>query len=312
MEDKNIYTIEMEKRVVDIKNNINYSAEINGTPAALDLFTRAEGFLTESLDWQQKLEKSTKSYTVAGIEIKAAAATEFNITATVMSSYGVKIGNSDLIGLKSYTYSKLNHEGAVAQLADCNYILALIAAHSAGLADYKIDAAYTLRLVELVKKLDELTKLPQDVLKQHANDKKQYDDLERKIKKFYDTEMDPFMKVYRIANINLFLAYTAARKVRHHNMKRKPIVVDPEITTGILELLVLNKESMEAAAGVGFVVTALNVSGSTDGDGEIYTDGIVPGVYHGKLFFDGYKDVEFDFTIVAGKTCGMQFLMEKV
>ena len=93
-------------------------------------------------------------------------------------------------------------------------------------------------------------------------------------------------------------------------MKRKAVVPDPETTTGILELLLLFKDSMEPAAGVSFVVSSLNISEISDAEGETYNDELVPGTYHGKLSLEGYKDIEFDFTIEAGKTCTLQFLME--
>ncbi len=310
MEDQNIYWSEMEKRIVGLKSNPLYSAEITGTVATLDFFTRAEGYFNDKVSWQQKLEKSSKAYTKAGEAKKEEAAQTFSITASVMKSYGEKIGDADLIGLKLLTFSKLHKESVTAQIADNNYILGLIDANKVALADYKIDAAFTAKLVTLNKDLDLQTKLPLDVVKQHANDKVQYEDMENTSKKFYDKEMDPYMKIYKITDMGLFLAYLAARKVRHHHLKRKAVVPDPETITGILELMLLFKASMDPAAGASYVVTALGISDTTDEDGEGYNDELKPGTYHGKISMDGYKDIEFDFTIEAGKTTALQFLLE--
>ena len=313
MKDESIYSIEMEKRIVDIKNNAAFQAEINGTPATLDLFTRAEANCTISLDWQQKLKKSSKAYTVAGLEGKGTIATVFSTTASTMSSYGEKNSIADLINLKAkYTYSYLLRRIPEDLLADCNYILGLISAHAAGLDDYKITAAYTANLVDLKDKLEEVSKLPKEVIMQHANDLKQYEVHEKAVKKLYDKEMDPFMKIYMLENMELFLAYAAARKVRHHHLKHTPAPVDADTTTGILELLILFKDSMEAAAGVGLVIAALSISETSDVDGEIYIDALAPGTYQGHLSMEGYKDIDFEFIIEAGKTCALQFLMETV
>ncbi len=310
MTDESIYFMESEKRIADLKNTPAYLAEINATPACLDLFTRLGQFLTTALEYQLKLNKSPKAFTVAGAEVKEVAATDFSITASVMSAYGEKIDNSDLKGLTAYTYTRLYRGKVLDQLNDCKYILGLIATHAAGLADYKIDAKYITGLQGLVAQLEQISKLPQDIIKQHAIDHTMYEDHEKLTKKFFDKEMDPFMEIYRKAYMEFYLAYVAARKVRHHHMKRKAILPDVETTTGILELLVLDKVSMEPLAGVNFMVMALNLSESTDGDGETYNDNIAPGSYTGILHNDGYKSISFDFVIKAGETSSLQFLME--
>ena len=312
MDDSNIYFMESQQRIADIKLNPVQLAVINASVGVKDLFTRNDDYLTTSHAWQQKLLISSKPYTVAGVDIKSLAAQTFSITAKNMSGYGVKINDTTLIGLKSLSYSKLYKKTPTALHAECENILALISLHSAGLVDYNIDAAFTAMLVTLAKDMKNLTKLPAAVIAQHANDYKEYMLHEDVVRKFYDTEMDPVMGMYKLTNMTLYLAYLAARRVRHHHMKHKPIPVDPETTTGILELLLLFKDSMEPAAGVNLVVSDLNISEISDAEGETYNDLLAPGTYHAKLSMDGYKSIEFDFTIEAGKTCAMQFLMEVV
>ncbi len=312
MTDESIYFMESEKRIADLKNTAVYLTEINGTPACLDLFTRQGQFLDTALEYQLKLNKSSKAFTIAGLEVRAVAATDFSITASVMSSYGEKINNSDMKGLTVYSFSRLNRGKVLDELNDCKYILELIDKHAAGLVDYKIDAKYITGLQGLVTQLEQISKLPLDIIKQHANDNKLYDDHERKTRKFFEKEMDPFMEIYRKVFVEFYLAYIAARKVRHHHLKRKVILPDVETTTGTIELLVLDKASMEPLAGVNLMVMSLNLSESTDGDGETYCDEIAPGSYTGTLSCEGYKSLNFDFVIKAGETSSLQFLMEAV
>jgi len=311
MNDSGIYTIEMLNRVYAMKSNTAYQAEISGTTATSDFFDRVGDLLTTAKDWELKLAKSSKPFTIAGVDIKDVVAQNFSATASAMSSYGVKIGDAQLTGLKNeYNYSKLMRTPIVDLQNDIAVILGLITANKTPLADYKIDVAYTTNLTTLAAKLESVAKLPQDVIKQHALDMKQWESHLKIIKKFFDKEMDPFMEIYKVTMVVLYMAYIAARKVRHHHLKRKPKVVDPETTTGILELMVLFKASLDPAVGANYVVTALGISGTTDEDAETYDDGIKPGTYHGKISMDGYKDIEFDFTIEAGKTTSLQFLLE--
>jgi len=310
MTDESIYFMESQKRIADLKNTTAYLAEINATAACLDLFTREGQFLATALEYQLKLNISPKAFTVAGAEVKEVAARDFSITASVMSAYGEKINNADLKGLTAYTYTRLYRGKVLDQLNDCKYILELIAVHATGLVDYKINAKYITDLQGLVTQLEQISKLPQDIIKQHAIDNTMYEDHEKLTKKFFDKEMDAFMEIYRKEYVEFYLAYIAARKVRHHHLKRKAKLPDVEKTTGILELLVLDKVKMESLAGVNLVVMALNLSESTDVDGETYNDEIAPGTYAGVLSCDGYKSMSFDFVIKAGETSTLQFLME--
>ena len=310
MTDESIYFMESQKRIADLKNTTAYLAEINATAACLDLFTREGQFLATALEYQLKLNKSSKAFTIAGVEVKEVVATDFSITTSVMSAYGEKINNADLKGLTAYTYTRLYRGKVLDQLNDCKYILGLIATHAVGLADYRINAKYITGLQGLVAQLEQISKLPQDIIKQRANDNTMYEDHEKLTKKFFDKEMDPFMEIYRKEFVEFYLAYLAARKVRHHHMKRKAKLPDLETTTGTVELLVLDKVGMEPLAGVNFMVMALNLSESTDVDGETYNDEIAPGSYAGVLSCDGYKSMSFDFVIKAGETSTLQFLME--
>lgn len=303
----------MQNRVEDIKNNLVFGPIISASPAGVILFNKASGYRTTSLAFQQDLLKSSKSFTIAGKDIKALAAIEFSTVAAVISSYGISVNNPDLTGLRvSCKYSKLLRKTPVALVGVCKNILLVISENETALEDYNIDNTYRNMLTNLAKDLEKMTKLPKAIIDKRAADNKMYDDHEKMVKKFFDDEMDAFMEGYRKLNMSLYLAWLAARKVRHHHLKRKPVTPDPETTTGILELLLLFKDSMEAAAGVGLVIASLSISETSDVDGEIYIDALAPGTYHAKLSLEGYNDIEFDFTIEAGKTCSLQFLLEAV
>ncbi len=310
MKDSSLFGIEMQARIKAMIADIRFQAEIHDTPACLDLFTRAGIYYVESLDWQQKLLKSSKQFTVAGVDIRELAATNFSITAMVMSSLGVKINNTDLIGLKEFTFSNLYRKAPVAMLADLRYIFNFIAPNAEALADYRIDEDYTTELGTLADKFEAVTKLPQAVIKQHADDKIQWEAKEKKIFKFYDTEFDTFMQIYRIVDVTFYLAYTSARHVRHHHLKRKAPPIVPVPTTGTLETYVVMKTTLVPLAEVSLLIDDNEVAILTDGNGETYTPGMAPGLHHGKLVKTDLKDVPFDFTIVAGKTCALQFVME--
>ena len=310
MEDKSLYGIEMQGRIVGFVTDVRFQAEIHDTPACSDLFTRAGVYHIESLNWQQKLEKSPKQFTIAGVDVKELAATNFSITAMVMSSYGMKINNTDLIGLNAFTYSNLVKKTPVAMLADLRYIFNFIEPNAEALADYKIDEDYTTELETLANKFEAVTKLPQAVIKQHADDKKQWVEKEKEINKFYDKEFDTFMQIYRIADVTFYLAYTSARHVRHHHLKRKAPPIVPIPTTGTLETYVVMKITLVPLAEVSLFIDDNEVAILTDGNGETYSSGLAPGVHHGKLVKTDLKDVVFDFTIVAGKTSALQFMME--
>ena len=313
MKDESIYFIEMQKKVGKLDDVADYHALINHSAACRDLFDREKAYTVLSSQYQLRLDTSSKQYTKEGVEIKKSAATDFSITASTMSSYGVKINNTELAGLKErFTFTNLYKKTEVALLADCNLILNLIDQNTAGLEDYNIDASYTTALRNTATNLETVTQLPQDVIKQHAEDNKMYEDHEKEVKKFFKKEMDPFMKIYMKINMPFYLAYLGARHVRHHHLKRKPKIVDTETTTGILDMLVLEKDTLHPLADVGFVIPSLNISESSDEDGDIYIDEIVPGGYKGKLHAEGYKDVDVDLVVKVGETTGLQFLMEKV
>jgi len=308
MEDKNLYYIEMMARLLGLNTLEAYQTQINASRASKNAWIWAAGVYHEMLEWQQKLEKSSKQFTIAGVDIKVLASTNFSITARVMSSYGISIANSDLVGLKELTFSVLDKKTPVALLADCNYIIGLIGPNATGLADYAIDDDYKANLVELAGSLETMTKLPLAVIKQHASDKKQYMALEKNARKFFKEQFDPFMDIYQILDVSFYLAYTAARKVRHHHLKRKIVPQTP--TTGTLETMVVMKTTLVPAAGATLVIERVENTYITDADGETYTAGLAPGLYHARIVKTDCKDIVFDFSIVAGKTCALQFIME--
>jgi hypothetical protein len=94
-------------------------------------------------------------------------------------------------------------------------------------------------------------------------------------------------------------------------MKKKNNEIEPEVKTGILDMLVYDKDTGNPLAGVKYSMPALMIVDTTDEDGEGYEDLLDPGTYTGSLYMEGYKDLPFTFAIKAGETTTLQLKMEK-
>ncbi|MEI6851493.1 MAG: hypothetical protein WCL06_01575 [Bacteroidota bacterium] len=310
MEDKYGYAMLSDARV--IKTGENFDAELAANTFLAGLFDTLHNNHIDEEKMAIKLDVSTKEFTKEGVAIRDKAAFEFSIAASVASGYGTSNNISVLVELNKYTNWFIRKCTLDDQLIHCKKILQVLGGYTVGLATAGLNAAFITTLTEDITQMEALTLIPQDMIDAHKALKIQFVDHMGKSKEFLDKQMDKAMELYRITNVPFYLLYTASRKARHHHRKRKLPVPDPEATTGILELMVLFKESMDAAAGVSFIVPVLNISQTTDEDGEIYCDQLVPGTYTAKLTMDGYKSIEFEFTIEAAKTNMLQFLMEKL
>ncbi len=308
MEDKHGYQVVSYGRILGLTTKFPDEFAANaGLKAMFDQFQIKKDAADKSL---LKLDTSTKAHTASGKAIKEKAATDFNIAAFIGSGYGASNNKDDLKGLSVFTFTRLRNGSVKNQITDSKKILEIITPYADDLEDNGYDAALAAMLTDDLTQLETLTQVPQDMIDAHKAEKIIFVDHLNATNTFIEEQLDKTMKQYKIKNMAFYLSYLAARKVRHHHMKRPLVIPDPETTTGILELLVLFKDSMDPAAGVSLVVALLNISETTDAEGETYNDELAPGTYHGKLSLEGYKDIEFDFTIEAGKTCDLQFLME--
>lgn len=310
MEDKYGYAMLSDSRV--ISTGKKFQTELDANEFLDGLFAQLTTNHTEEENLAIKLDVSTKEFTKEGVAIRDKAAFEFSIAASVASAYGTNKNITALVELNKYTYWFIRKSTLDDQLIHSKKILEVIGLNSAGLTTAGINAAMITTLTNDITQMNQLALVPQDMIDAHKATKTEFVNHMAASKIFMDTQLDKAMQLYRITNMDFYLLYTASRRARHHHMKRKLPIPDPETTTGILELMVLFKDSMESAAGVNFVVALLNIAETTDEDGETYNDLLAPGTYHGKLSLEGYNDIEFDFTIEAGKTCALQFLMEKV
>ena len=255
-----------------------------------------------------KLAGSTKEFTKAGKAIRSKAAEDLSIAAMVASGYGAAHAITLLKNLNVYTKSALRYDTLENQILNSKKIMEDITPSATVLATIGLDAAMMTLFTDDIAKLETLTVIPQDMIRAHKNEKILMETDMADDKKFLVEQLDKVMQLYKIKNMAFYLTYTAARRVMHHHIKRKLKPVDP--TTGTLEIMALAKSDLEAMVGATFLVESLGLTMMTDADGEIFKDGFAPGLYHGKLSKEGFKDVVFDFTIVAGKTCAVQFLME--
>jgi hypothetical protein len=308
MEDKYGYQVLSVGRTLGLTSK--FPAEFAANVGLKALFDKLEDKNDLAIKSMLKLDTSTKAHTASGIAIKEKAATDFSIVASIASGYGAGNNNDDLKGLDRFTFTRLRNGSVVNQIADCAKIKEVINPFLTDLANNGLDAALVTLINDDLTQLETLTQVPQDMIDAHKAEKIIFVDIMDGIRKFEDEEVDKIMKQYKLKNMSFYLNYIAARKVRHHHMKRKLKLPDAETTTGTLETMLLFKDSMEPAKGASLVVAALNISITADEDGETYNDELAPGTYHGKISMEGYKDIEFDFTIEAGKTCDLQFLLE--
>ncbi|MEI8201546.1 MAG: hypothetical protein WCH34_00925 [Bacteroidota bacterium] len=308
MEDKNGYFLLSTDRFIALK--AIFQSELDNNSELSEMFDHIIADQATAKGMALKLETSTIVFTKTSNAIRDKAAEDFSITASTMSGYGVKNNIDILSGMKRYTFSEIRGSSLTHQVTACNKIKEVIENYKVPLESIGIDAAIRNLLADDITKMGQLTAIPQDMIDQHAIDNKLFNDHLDLMRKKFREQIDKAMQIYRIKNINFFMAYTAARKVRHHHLKRKLKEVDLETTTGTLELLILEKTTLEPMVGVKLVVALLNLVAESDEDGETYTDEIKPGTYQGKLFFDGYQTIDFEFVIEAGKTCTLQFQME--
>jgi len=308
MEDRDAYMVLSIQRVLDI--GTTYQAEINKNLFLKGLFTAlaAGKVYTDSLIL--KLDTSSVSYTEASDTVRDEAAKNFSIIAGTISAYGIANNNAELSGFNRYTYSELRQSTLMKQLTDTSKILEGVNNNQTALTDAGIDSLLAGELQSLYTNMLQLTKVPQNVIDEHKNNRQLLKAYLKDERHKLSEQMDGAMGIYKMKNLLFYLAYTAARKVRHHHLKRKFKELDVETTTGILELLVLDKLTNEPLPGAQLLIASLNIVETFDEDGETYNDKIAPGSYQAKLFMEGYKDVEFSFVIEAGKYTTLQFVME--
>jgi len=306
MDDIKAYFLLALRRILN--GTSSYAAELTANPGLADLFDALAAMLA-GLDVRAlKLAGSTKEFTKAGKAIRSKAAEDLSIAAMVASGYGAAHAITLLKNLNVFTKSALRYDTLENQILNSKKIMEDITPSATALATVGLDAAMMTLFTDDIAKLETLTVIPQDMIRAHKNEKILMETDMADDKKFLVEQLDKVMQLYKIKNMAFYLTYTAARRVSHHHIKRKLKPVDP--TTGTLEIMVLAKSDLEAMVDATFVVESLGLTMLTDADGEIFKDGLAPGVYHGKLSKEGFKDVVFDFTIVAGKTCAVQFLME--
>jgi hypothetical protein len=310
MEDKYGYKVVSIGRILGL--GTTFSSELTANVGLKGMFDKLQIFKDSADTSVLKLDTSTKAHTESGKAIREKAATDFGIVASIASAYGAGNSNDELKGLGRFTFSKLRYASVINQITDSKKIKQVITPHLLALADNGLDAALVTTINDDLSQLETLTQVPQNMIDAHKAEKIIFVNNLDTCQKFQEEQMDKTMQQYKIKNMAFYLAYLAARKVRHHHLKRKLILPDDETTTGTLETMLLFRDTMEPAAGASLVIALLNISETADAEGETYNDEIAPGTYHGKISMEGYNDIEFDFTIEAGKTCDLQFLLEKV
>lgn len=285
-----------------------YPAELTANTGVAGMFDTLGDRIISADARALKLASNTKEFTKAGVAVRQKSAIDLSIAASVASGYGAANNLTELKNLNIYTMSALRYDTLENQILNSKKIMEVITPKATVLATVGLDTAMFTLFNDDLDQMQDLTHIPKDMIAAHKVEKELLEADFVLDKKFLDEQLDKAMQLYKIKNMAFYLSYTAARRARHHHLKRKLKPVEP--TTGTLEILVLQHGSLVNMVDVNFLVASLNITMMTDADGEIFKDGFAPGTYHGKLFKTGFKDVVFDFTIVAGKTCAVQFLME--
>lgn len=310
MNEKNGYFVLSTNRVLSV--SVSFNSEYQTNTALIEMFGELATQNAIVVDYMLKLDTSTKKFTIAAEAIRDKAAKDFSVAASAMSAYGAKHNNTVLEGMDRFTFSELRRSSLSKQLTDSAKIMEIITQNASNLESVDIDTSFISILTTDQTQIESIPLVPQNMIDQHKNDNTLLVSEIDIMRAILDKQIDKAMQIYRIKNLPFYLAYTAARKVRHHHLKRKLPVADTETTTGILELLVLEKNTESPLSGVKLLISRLNLIMESDQDGETYTDKLTPGNYQAKLSSEGYKDIEFVFVIEAGKTCTLQFLMEKI
>lgn len=288
--------------------SVNFQSELTANTGLAGMFGTLGGYRDTAEASALKLNITTKEFTIAGVDIREKCAFELSIGASVASGYGAAHNITALKNLNSFTKTELLKGPLEEQILSSKKIIEEITPHATVLQTVGLSAAMLGGFSADITLMENLTKIPQNMIDAHKIEKGLLLDHLGLVQKFYDEQLDRVMQLYKIVNMTFFLSYTAARKVRHHHTKRKIKPADP--TTGTLETYLVYKSNLEPVPDATYTVTSLNITMMTDVDGETFKDGLAPGTYHGKFSKTGYKDVVFDFTIVAGKTCALQFVME--
>ena len=288
--------------------SVNFQSELTANAGAAAMFVTLGAYRDTAEASALKLSTTTKEFTKAGVEIREKCAFELSIGASVASSYGAAHNNTALKNLNYFTKTELLKGPLEEQILNSKKVIEVITPHATVLQTVGLSAAMLNGFSANITLMENLTKIPQNMIDAHKVEKELLMSHLGVVQKFFDEQLDRAMQLYKIVNMTFFLSYTAARKVRHHHMKRKIVPAEP--TTGTLETYLVLKSNLEPVADATFTVTSLNITMMTDVDGETFKDGLAPGTYHGKFSKTGFKDVVFDFTIVAGKTCALQFMME--
>jgi len=72
------------------------------------------------------------------------------------------------------------------------------------------------------------------------------------------------------------------------------------------------EHSLEVAAGVKLQIRSLNYTGLTNEKGVIEVKDIPNGSYQGELILEGYRKIDFVFTMISGKKVALQFFLHQL
>ena len=255
------------------------------------------------------LEGKTLGNTEENLGLKKATSTAFSITSSITSGYGATIGNGDLIGMKSYTYSFLFTAKPEELVKILDKILLVVNTNKIALLAHGITPAIITKITGLRTLYGSQKFTTKDAIDLHKNTLIQLETLMVKMKKDITTKMDKNAEFFRFDNMEYYLTYKSARKVAHrHTHNKAPIA--PDAITGNLELVMTNKLTGEPIQNVEFSVLSMNFVAMSDVNGEISKEQMLPGEYIGVLSCTGFASINFSFIIKKGEITDLGFMME--
>lgn len=259
----------------------------------------------------RSVEVSTKGLTLEKHEIKAMIARGLGVLASVIGAYANETNNTQL-----KDYIKYREYELLRMRDDLLYDIALIIYNkanelSAELEGYGVDADALIEVQRIINLYNEKSPNAKRAKTDAKAMRELLDAYVVETHSIVKESMDKAAEVFKIIAPLFYLKYKNARKVYKTGHKRI-IADDKEETTGSINLIVLDKESLAPIMNAVFEIVLLALSDDTDEDGNGYIDSLLPGSYAVTISHELYATVEITVVVNAKESTEVEVLMEKL
>ncbi len=309
MDDLTINTLGSVTRIIYVSETNQLITDT--IPAYKNGIVQLKGMKTAADALCVKLEWKTMGITKVGVAFKSDIAFNFSIAGMAISGLGDKIGDGKLSGMDSYTYTQLFETSKEQLSKSMTNILEVINLNKLPLEEFGITLPFISKLTAFKTDYDTTAFATKYAIDAHKVTKGLLDTLLGQMKGVISSQLDKPAAMFQLNNIEFYNLYKSARKVSHHHIHdKKPL--PPDSLTGALALTALNKLTGLALINATLSVMSINYIGTTDINGEISNDKLLPGEYSGTLTCPGFTPVDFTFTIIKGEITELGFMMEAV